>query len=153
MRLQIAFVSPRRELKSAAAQSLLSDYVQRAARYMPVTLEAFRSEETLLDGLTRRSGRTPPHLILLDSRGRALTSPQIAEHLGRERDAGVQEAVLAIGPPDGWSSGARQRAALLLSLGAITLPHELALVVLGEQVYRALTILAGHPYHSGHEIT
>jgi 23S rRNA (pseudouridine1915-N3)-methyltransferase len=58
--------------------------------------------------------------------------------------------VLAIGPADGWSAEARQRADLLLSLGRMTLPHQLARVVLAEQVYRAFTILAGHPYHSGH---
>ncbi len=58
--------------------------------------------------------------------------------------------MLAIGPADGWSTAARARAGLLLSFGAITLPHELARVVLAEQIYRALTILAGHPYHSGH---
>jgi 23S rRNA (pseudouridine1915-N3)-methyltransferase len=58
--------------------------------------------------------------------------------------------VLAIGPADGWSGMARERANLIFSLGRITLPHQLARVVLAEQVYRALTILAGHPYHCGH---
>jgi 23S rRNA (pseudouridine1915-N3)-methyltransferase len=58
--------------------------------------------------------------------------------------------VLAIGPADGWSAATRKRANLLLSLGRMTLPHQLARIVLAEQVYRALTILAGHPYHSGH---
>lgn len=152
MRLQIAYISPRRELKSGAAQLLVDDYVQRAARYMPVAAQAFRSEEALLDSNARNSGRSAPHVILLDSRGRALTSPEFAEYLGRQRDRGTQEIMLAIGPVDGWSPAARTRASLLLSLGAMTLPHELALAVLAEQVYRALTILAGHPYHSSHEI-
>jgi 23S rRNA (pseudouridine1915-N3)-methyltransferase len=58
--------------------------------------------------------------------------------------------VFAIGPADGWSVNARDQANLLLSFGRITLPHQLARVVLAEQVYRAFTILAGHPYHSGH---
>jgi 23S rRNA (pseudouridine1915-N3)-methyltransferase len=58
--------------------------------------------------------------------------------------------MLAIGPADGWSVAARQRADLLVSFGRLTLPHQLARVVLAEQVYRALTILAGHPYHTGH---
>ncbi len=70
--------------------------------------------------------------------------------MGRLRDNGTQTLVLAIGPADGWSDGARARASLLLSFGAITLPHELARAVLAEQIYRALTILAGHPYHCGH---
>ena len=101
---------------------------------------------------TRRPLRRPhpPHLILLDPRGKPLTSEGIAAHLGAIRDTGVQTVVLAIGPADGWSADARARASLVLSLGSITLPHELARVVLAEQIYRALTILAGHPYHSGH---
>ena len=77
-------------------------------------------------------------------------SDEFAERLGYLRDNGTQHLVLAIGPADGWSAAARQRANLLLSLGRMTLPHQLARVVLAEQVYRALTILAGHPYHSGH---
>ena len=57
--------------------------------------------------------------------------------------------VLGIGPADGWSA-ALKRADLSLAFGRITLPHELAAVVAAEQIYRALTILAGHPYHTGH---
>ena len=90
------------------------------------------------------------YAILLDSRGQQLSSEDFATRLGRLRDDGNQRIVLAIGPADGWSTEARTRANLLFSLGLITLPHELARVVLAEQFYRALTILAGHPYHSGH---
>lgn len=152
MRLQLAYVTLRRErLKSGPAQALAEDYVTRAQRLAPVVLQAFRSEEEFLASVARRSGRTPPCLVLLDSRGRAHTSVAFAELIRQQRDAGTQEMVLAIGPADGWSPAARDTAHLLLSLGAMTLPHELALVVLAEQAYRALTILAGHPYHSGHE--
>ena len=59
-------------------------------------------------------------------------------------------AVLAIGPANGWAAAARDAADMRLSLGAMTLPHELAALVLAEQVYRASTILQGHPYHLGH---
>ena len=62
----------------------------------------------------------------------------------------MQEMVFAVGPANGWSPEALWRAQLKLSFGKMTLPHELARVVLAEQVYRALTILAGHPYHGGH---
>lgn len=151
MRLRIAYVSPRRELKSGPAQALATEYVQRATRYAPVSIQPFRSTAALLEAVGRRTGRTPPYLVLLDSRGRSLSSPEFAEFVGHQRDEGMQELVLAIGPADGWSSVARQSANLLLSFGAMTLPHELALVLLAEQLYRALTILAGHPYHSGHE--
>ena len=63
---------------------------------------------------------------------------------------GAQQIVFAIGPADGWSKDARGRAQLLLSFGPLTLAHALARVVLAEQLYRAFTILAGHPYHAGH---
>ena len=150
MRLQLAYISPRRELKSAPASTLLGDYVRRCQRYAPVRVESYGAEAAFLESMGRQSGRVAPMLILLDSRGLTQTSLQFAQYLGRQRDESKQELTLAIGPPDGWLSSTRERADLLLSLGGMTLPHELALVVLAEQIYRALTILAGHPYHSGH---
>ncbi len=152
MRLQIAYISPRLDrLKSGAAQALVEDYVARAAHFAPTTLQPFRTEGDLLAAVARRSGRVRPFLVLLDSRGRSLSSQQFAETLGSLRDNGTQEVLLAIGPANGWSPEARNGAALLLSFSAMTLPHELALVILAEQTYRALTILAVHPYHGGHE--
>lgn len=96
------------------------------------------------------SSRTRPMLVLLDSGGRALSTEQFAEWLRRERDHSTQQIVFAVGPVNGWSEAARKRAGLLLSLGPMTLPHELAAVVLAEQIYRAFTIIEGHPYHLGH---
>lgn len=152
MRLELAYITPRRQrLKSAPAQALVDEFVKRAGRYAPVQTGVYESETALLAALDRSATRSPPVLILLDSRGLALTSEQFAERLGRLRDSSAQQIVFAIGPADGWSSVAWDRANLRVSLGAITLPHELALAILAEQVYRALTILAGHPYHSGHE--
>ncbi len=151
MRIELAFVTPRRQrLKSSPAQALLDDYLKRAARYTPVQAVAYESEAALLAALDRSTTRTQTTLVLLDSRGQSLSSEAIAERLGALRDAGAQQLTFAIGPHDGWSASAWNRASLRLSLGPITLPHELALVVLGEQVYRALSILAGHPYHGGH---
>jgi 23S rRNA (pseudouridine1915-N3)-methyltransferase len=96
------------------------------------------------------AGRVPALLVLLDSRGRQLSSEGLAEWIRTERDGGRQRLIFAIGPADGWTEAARARAGMLLSLGPMTLPHELARLVLVEQVYRAFTILEGHPYHSGH---
>jgi 23S rRNA (pseudouridine1915-N3)-methyltransferase len=110
----------------------------------------FPTEEALLGWVERQAARTAPKLILLDSRGRQLSSEEFADYIRETRDGGTQLAVIAIGPADGWSAEARGRAHLLLSLGRMTLPHELARAVVAEQIYRALTILAGHPYHSGH---
>ena len=149
MRLALTAIVPRRS-KDEATERLLADYTERAGRYMPCESQVFVSEAALLEWLDRQAGRSPAYAILLDSRGQQSTSDEIAALVGRLRDDGTQRLVFAVGPADGWSGAARQRANLLLSLGRITLPHQLARVVVAEQVYRALTILAGHPYHSGH---
>jgi 23S rRNA (pseudouridine1915-N3)-methyltransferase len=146
----VNIVSGRSRAKSDPAAALVTDYIARAARYFPCESQTHPSESDLLAWLDRQASRTAPILILLDSRGKQLSSDEIAAHVGRLRDSGTQSLVFAIGPADGWSAAARARAGLILSFGNITLPHELARAVLAEQIYRALTILAGHPYHSGH---
>jgi 23S rRNA (pseudouridine1915-N3)-methyltransferase len=151
VKLILAAISPTRSrAKSDAAATLAADYLARAARYIPCESQHFSSEADLLSALDRNPTRTTPVLILLDSRGKLLSSEEFATHLGRLRDSGTQSLILAIGPADGWTDAARDRASLIVSLGRITLPHELARAVLAEQIYRALTILANHPYHSGH---
>jgi 23S rRNA (pseudouridine1915-N3)-methyltransferase len=149
MKIALTAIAPRRS-KDEATERLFADYVERAGRYMPCESQVFGSEAALLEWLDRQAGRAAAYAILLDSRGQQCTSEEIAATVGRLRDDGTQRVVFAIGPADGWSPAARKRANLLLSLGRITLPHQLARVVLAEQVYRSLTILAGHPYHSGH---
>jgi 23S rRNA (pseudouridine1915-N3)-methyltransferase len=151
MKITLASISVRRSgAKSDATQSLFADYLDRTSRYIPCDSRVFASEAELFQWCDNESGRTRPFLVLLDSRGQQLTSEQFADRLGRLRDSGTQRLILAIGPADGWSAPAIARANLLLSLGLMTLPHEIARVVLAEQLYRAFTILAGHPYHSGH---
>ena len=151
MKITLAAIAPRRaRSKSEASDRLIADYVERATRYTPCDSEVFDSETAVLNWLDRQSGRTPAYAILLDSRGQQFSSDEFAAQLGRIRDEGIQRLVFAIGPADGWSPAVRQRANLLFSFGRLTLPHQLARVVLAEQVYRALTILAGHPYHSAH---
>jgi 23S rRNA (pseudouridine1915-N3)-methyltransferase len=148
--LQVAVAPRRARTKSEATDRLLTDYIERAARYLPCASQVFDAEATFLEWLERNPGRLPTYAILLDSLGKQYSSEEFAGRIGSLRDSGVQQLVLAIGPADGWSGAARERANLLLSLGRMTLPHQLARVVLAEQVYRGLTILAGHPYHSGH---
>lgn len=151
MKITLAAVVPRRSrTKAEASDRIFDDYLERAARYLPCDSHLFETEQALLAWLDRQPGRAPAYAILLDSRGQMCSSDEFAAQLGTLRDAGVQRLVLAVGPADGWSSAAHERANRLFSLGRITLPHQLARVVLAEQVYRALTILAGHPYHSGH---
>ncbi|EAU41073.1 hypothetical protein FP2506_12439 [Fulvimarina pelagi HTCC2506] len=86
-------------------------------------------------------------LVTLDERGRTLTSQEFAEILGAWRDDSVRDCALVIGGPDGLDGGLRQSADLALSLGRMTFPHQIARILLVEQLYRAVTILAGHPYH------
>jgi 23S rRNA (pseudouridine1915-N3)-methyltransferase len=139
--------------KSGARDSvdaLVQVYLERCSTFARCQTEAFKSEDALLDWITRQQGRTPALAVLLDSRGRQMSSEVFAAWLGARRDEGSQHIVLAIGPADGWSEAARLRASLLLSLGPMTLAHSLARLVLAEQIYRAFTILTGHPYHGGH---
>lgn len=85
--------------------------------------------------------------IALDEGGKQLGSEAFARELARRRDGGVQTLAFLIGGPDGHGPEILTSATLKLSLGAMTLPHGLARVVLAEQLYRATTILSGHPYH------
>jgi len=89
----------------------------------------------------------PCKTVLLDERGRNLTSEEFADILGRWRDDGMREARFVLGAADGHSEEERADADLLLAFGAATWPHLLARAMLMEQLYRATTILAGHPYH------
>lgn len=134
----------------AGFDALAAMYLERCSAFAPSQAKAFRTESALLDWLARQAGRTPAMAVLLDSRGRVMNSEAFAAWLGKRRDQGAQHLVFAIGPPDGWSDDARSRARLLLSLGPMTMAHALARLVLAEQIYRALTILAGHPYHAAH---
>lgn len=90
-------------------------------------------------------------LVLLDERGRSRTSPEFAATLAGWRDDGVGRTAFVIGGPDGLDPELARDAALQISFGALTLPHQLVRVLIAEQVYRALTIIGGHPYHrAGH---
>jgi len=96
-----------------------------------------------------RLARGAETVIALDARGKALTSEAFARLIGQARDGGTATAAILIGGPDGLAPDVREAASMLLSLGAITLPHGLARIVLAEQLYRAAAILSGHPYHRG----
>ncbi|RUV37211.1 23S rRNA (pseudouridine(1915)-N(3))-methyltransferase RlmH [Mesorhizobium sp. M7A.F.Ca.MR.148.00.0.0] len=86
-------------------------------------------------------------LILLDERGKSFSSEDFAGRLGLLRDGGRKALVIAIGGADGHDQSLRDQAELVMSFGLLTWPHQLVRVMLGEQLYRAATILSGHPYH------
>jgi len=143
---------------SDPSQSLTALYLERcsnmlrtpslASRGQAFKDQAFKTEDAFFTWLDGQKGRPPA--VLLDSRGRSMTSEAFAAWIGARRDESVQHIVFAIGPASGWSPAALSRARLLLSLGSFTLAHALARIVLAEQLYRACTILTGHPYHTGH---
>lgn len=86
-------------------------------------------------------------LVLLDERGKAFSSEDFAGRIGLFRDNGRKALLVAIGGADGHDASLRDQADLVVSFGAMTWPHQLVRVMLAEQLYRAATILAGHPYH------
>ncbi|MEM1053740.1 MAG: 23S rRNA (pseudouridine(1915)-N(3))-methyltransferase RlmH [Pseudomonadota bacterium] len=91
--------------------------------------------------------QSPCKTVLLDERGEALASEQLASTLGNWRDTGIREVRFVLGAADGHSQAERAEADLLYAFGPSTWPHLLARAMLMEQLYRATTILAGHPYH------
>lgn len=147
MKLKIAWIG---KTKDASIQALTVEYLKRITRYTEVEGLALPDEAALLK-LKEKSGTRPAHtLVLLDSGGKQLSSEEFAQFLENHQDRNPQPLVLAIGPADGFSPETRKAASTLLSFGKMTLAHELARIVLLEQVYRAFTILKGHPYHTGH---
>jgi 23S rRNA (pseudouridine1915-N3)-methyltransferase len=97
--------------------------------------------------LKQSAGAGAEATVVLDERGKPLTSAAFAAWIGARRDAGCRNLAFLIGGPDGHGEASLSAATLKLSLGPMTLPHGLARAVLVEQIYRASTILAGHPYH------
>ena len=91
--------------------------------------------------------QSPFKTVLLDERGKSLSSAELASTMGKWRDDGMREARFVLGAADGHSKGERAEADLLLAFGKATWPHLMARAMLMEQLYRATTILAGHPYH------
>jgi 23S rRNA (pseudouridine1915-N3)-methyltransferase len=164
MRIWVASVGSRAR---EGFEEIARMYLDRAAALLPrggsaVETPLFRTEAALWEAVERERARTAPLVVLLDEHGKQMDSEALAAWLGRELDGGRQLLVLAVGPAEGWKQSAGHTArssgktrssagsdAMHLSLGPMTLAHELARVVLCEQLYRALTILKGHPYHRG----
>jgi 23S rRNA (pseudouridine1915-N3)-methyltransferase len=145
VKLRVAWIG---KTKEPAIQSLTDEYLKRLTRYADAQGLALKDESALLK-LCSRDARPVRHtLVVLDSRGKQLSSEELAVYL--ENYSENNPLLFAVGPANGFTAETRQEAKLLLSLGKMTLAHELARVVLLEQLYRAFTILKGHPYHLGH---
>ena len=158
MRLTIAAIG---RLKPGPERELFKSYVKRLEavgrshhigplglieiRESKQRVAAARREEEARRLLEKLSN--PPYLIVLDEAGKALSSRDFADFVRRRRDAGEAELAFVVGGADGIGKPLIDKAKLKLALGAMTLSHGLARVVLAEQLYRAGTIIAGHPYH------
>jgi 23S rRNA (pseudouridine1915-N3)-methyltransferase len=126
------------------ARSPEEDLVERYAKRIAWPLKLTELPET---GGRIPDPATPYKTVLLDEKGKNLGSEEFAAILGRWRDDGMRECRFVIGAADGHSDAERAEADLLLSFGKATWPHLLARAMLAEQLFRATSILAGHPYH------
>jgi 23S rRNA (pseudouridine1915-N3)-methyltransferase len=148
VKIKVAWIG---KTKGPAIQGLTDEYLRRLGRFAEVEECPLKDEAALLKLAGRESSKSSRlFLVLLDSRGKQFSSEELAEYVGGHQDRNPVPMVFAVGPADGFSEDSRQKADLLLSLGRMTLAHELARVVLLEQLYRAFSILKGHPYHLGH---
>lgn len=158
MRIEVHAVG---RLKAGPERELADRYFDRLAKAGPaIGLEfagvhetpesrARSADERKREEGERLAGRLAPGtaLFLLDERGRNITSEAFAERIGALRDGGRKDLVLAIGGPDGHDPALAGSAELVLSFGALTWPHQIVRLLAAEQLYRAATILSGHPYH------
>jgi len=124
-----------------------SPEAELVARYEKRIGWPFKLTELPDSGGTVPAALAPSKEVLLDERGRLMSSEDFAALLGRWRDDGMREARFLIGAADGHGDEARDGADLLLGFGAMTWPHLMVRAMLAEQLYRATTIIAGHPYH------
>ena len=125
------------------AQTAVTDYLSRFPRDFRVELREIRTEP--------RAGQTPAidpddFVVVLDEHGKDLTTMDLAKQFSRWRADG-ETPVFVIGGPDGLSPEVKAKAKMTIRLSSMTLPHAFARVMLAEQIYRAWSILAGHPYH------
>ncbi len=145
------------KLKAAYARDAVADYLARVNRYVPCEVVEVKDgsaegEEAKVVALeARRLRETDPRenelRVALDLRGRSYSSVEFARFLGDHMSYGRRDLAFLIGGPHGLEAGLRREADLQLSLSSLTFPHDLVRVLLLEQLYRALTILKGEPYH------
>ncbi len=139
--------------KSGPARDLYQHYVKRLTwpfalreveerKPLPSPSLKLREAELLRDAIPKGAV-----LVALDERGKNLSSPEIAQMIGQWRDNSVQDLAFVIGGADGLHESLREEATRSISFGRMTWPHMMVRALLAEQLYRAQSILAGHPYH------
>jgi 23S rRNA (pseudouridine1915-N3)-methyltransferase len=145
------------KLKAGPERELYDRYVERAAaagRGLGLTFTTREFSESRAATVPARKDQEADALlgvggvtIALDEHGKTLDSRAFAGRLAKWRDDGTGGLTFALGGPDGHGPALLQKSALRLAFGPMTWPHQLARIMLAEQLYRAVTILSGHPYH------
>ncbi len=144
-------------MKRGPAAEMIAEYLKRTRWEVSVKELADAPSNLSADARRAREAKDilalldkESRLIAMDSRGQQLDSPQIAAAIGKFKAQGTKRLVIAIGGQDGLDEAVLAQAKLKLAFGAATWPHQLLRLMLAEQLYRAYTIEAGHPYHLGH---
>jgi len=140
MRLRLLMLGKTRRQEFRA---VLDDYLKRIGRSTPIEVDEVRDAEAVLKRLDADRAATA---MLLDAGGKSLDSAALARWLGQQRDRGTREIIFVCGDADGFPEALRRRVTQKLSLSPMTYSHELARVMLAEQLYRAFAILCGSPY-------
>ena len=155
MKLHLVWIGKTRDRHCAA---LIEDYLERIKRFVPCEVSELKersgADEKRPDQLVAAEGRKlisaterDDFVALLDENGGDFDSMQFAEFIDKRRQSGTKRLAFIIGGFAGVSDEVKERADLRLSLSRMTLTHDLARVILAEQIYRAFTLLAGLPYH------
>jgi 23S rRNA (pseudouridine1915-N3)-methyltransferase len=140
MKIRLLMLGKTRRPEMNAA---LDDYVKRIGRSCPIAVNEVRDGDAAAKKLEADRAATA---LLLDAAGKVYDSTAFAKWLGEQRDCGIREIIFVCGDADGFPDLLRQRVTQRISLSAMTYSHELARVMLAEQIYRAFAILSGSPY-------
>ncbi len=144
MRIQLVFLG---KTRNPNLRALLDDYQKRIVRFSPIEVVEWKTTDggPWSVAEARRKGESVP-VVLLDAGGKAFSSEEFARWLAKKERSGARKLVFLVGGAEGFAEETKRAADELLSLGPMTLPHELARVVLLEQLYRAFAFLRDHPY-------
>ena len=140
MRLRLLMLGKTRR---AELRAVIDDYVKRIGRSVPIEINEVRDADAALKRLDSDRAATA---VLLDASGKPQDSEALARWLAEHRDRGTREIIFICGDADGFPEALRKRVSQKLSLSPMTYSHELARVMLAEQLYRAFAILSGSPY-------
>lgn len=129
--------------RRAELRAVIDDYVKRISRSTSIEVTEVREANAAIKKI---EAERPATVVLLDAGGKTFTSEAFAKWLGEERDRSARQIILVCGDADGFPPALRERVPQRISLSAMTYSHELARVMLAEQLYRAFAILSGSPY-------